>query len=38
MPKIKELIGNLNGETKEKFDKRAEKKTSRAFHSHFYKL
>jgi hypothetical protein len=28
----------LTGEKKEKFDKRAEKKTSRAFHNHFNKL
>jgi len=37
-PKIKSLIGGLNAEKKEKFDKKAEKKTSRAFLNHFNKL
>lgn len=37
-PKIKALIGELSGEKKEKFDKRAEKKTNLAFLNHFNKL
>ncbi len=37
-PKIKALIGGLTAEKKEKFDKKAEKKTSRAFLNHFNKL
>jgi hypothetical protein len=37
-PKIKALIGGLTCDKKEKFDKKAEKKTNRAFLNHFNKL
>lgn len=37
-PKIRSLISALTDDKKEKYDKRAEKKTTRAFLTHFNKL